>query len=171
MHFSANPSPEMHRKYAPIATASNPHPVADIGTIYISFIADSTIGVKQMRSFIQEVTAAHHHTGILVTNVPTSSGALKIIPAVADQCRIETFVESELLVNITQHELVPKHVLLSREERMALLARYRLKDTQLPRIQHHDPVAKYLGLRRGQVVKIIRTSETAGRYASYRLCV
>jgi len=172
MTFSARPSDSMLAKYSTPATPENPNPPPpDIGTIWVEFLQDNSVGIKQMRNFAQHLSANNFHTGILITNVNITPAALKIIPAVASETRIECFVEQDLLVNITHHELVPKHVLLSKEERAKLLQRYRLKDTQLPRIQVGDPVARYLGLRRGQVVKIIRISETAGRYASYRLCV
>jgi DNA-directed RNA polymerase I, II, and III subunit RPABC1 len=137
------------------------------GTVWIEFSKDISIGIKQMKTFLQHIDQHNFSTGILVTQTSLTPAATKLTTAVAHRV-IESFLEQDLLVNITHHELVPKHLLLSNEEKKKLLERYRLKESQLPRIQTGDPVAKYLGLKRGQVVKIIRKSETAGRYASYR---
>ena len=41
----------------------------------------------------------------------------------------------------------------------------------MPKILLNDPVAKFLGLKRGDVVKITRKSETAGTYTTYRIAV
>ena len=106
--------------------------------------------------------------GLTFTLLPRLSQALAEVSSVF---LVEHFRDEELLVDITEHELVPEHVVLTDEEKAVLLARYKLKDTQLPRIQHGDPVARYFGISRGQVVKITRASETAGRYVTYRLCI
>lgn len=140
---------------------------SEVGNIWVEFNGDQNIGVKQLRNFGHTLNEHNFSSGIFITAVPVTGAAQKIIPSLHPLI-MEIFMEQDLLVNITQHELVPKHVLLSAEEKAALLARYRLKESQLPRIQQGDPVARYLGLKRGQVVKIIRKSETAGRYASYR---
>ena len=171
MRFSARPSPSMIEKHADIPTAANPNPAPpDIGMLWIEFNGESNVGIKQLKAFAHYIAENNYSTGILVTQVSITPSALKIIPTVLPSV-IETFLEQDLLVNISHHELVPKHVLLSKAEKQALLQRYRLKESQLPRIQVGDPMARYLGLRRGQVVKIIRKSETAGRYASYRWAI
>jgi hypothetical protein len=39
----------------------------------------------------------------------------------------QTFLAGELRVNITKHELVPKHIVLSEEDKRTLLKRYHLQ--------------------------------------------
>jgi DNA-directed RNA polymerase I, II, and III subunit RPABC1 len=169
MNFQARPSEAMLTKYTALPTKSSPNPEPQIGTIYIEFSTEAAIGIKHLRNFAQFLNDRNFYSGIYITSASVTTSALK--QAANLPIGIEVFQETDLLVNITKHELVPKHILLSPEEKKALLDRYRLKETQLPRIRVEDPVAKYLGLRRGQVVKIIRKSETAGRYASYRWCI
>jgi DNA-directed RNA polymerase I, II, and III subunit RPABC1 len=172
MAFRLRPTQMMVEKLTEPPTPRNPNPEASFGEIYVEFNGDPNLGIKPVKAFVHTISEQNIHTGILITSVSPTSASLKIAAALDPKKHsVEIFQEAELVVNITLHELVPKHVLLSYEEKAKLLERYRLKESQLPRIQRSDPVAKYLGLRRGQVVKIIRKSETAGRYASYRWCI
>ncbi|QDS71887.1 hypothetical protein FKW77_010185 [Venturia effusa] len=169
---TATPSPKMIETLTEPPSPRNPNPTPTFGTIRIAFNGEHNVGIKPLKQFVQACAEDGIHTGILITAVAPTSASLKITAALDPKDQIiEIFQESELVVNITLHELVPTHVLLSHKEKKELLERYRLKESQLPRIQRSDPVAKYFGLKRGQVVKIIRKSETAGRYASYRWCI
>lgn len=171
MAFTARPSAAMLAKYTPLPRpGQDAAPEAQIGTVHVEFATESSIGIKHLKAFAQLLSEKNYYTGIFVTQTAPTSSALKIIPSLLPTI-MEIFREEDLLVNISRHELVPKHTLLSAEDKKRLLERYRLKETQLPRIRVDDPMAKYLGLRRGQVVKIIRRSETAGRYASYRWAI
>ncbi|KAG9392226.1 DNA-directed RNA polymerase RPB5 subunit eukaryote/virus [Carpediemonas membranifera] len=88
--------------------------------------------------------------------------------------RLDLFCEEELIVNITKHVLVPLHIRLTDEQKKELFKRYRIdinNATALPRLLKKDPVRRYYGFEKGDVIKIVRSSETAGRYISYRIVV
>ncbi|KAF8920211.1 RNA polymerase [Mucidula mucida] len=138
--------------------------------IFIYFSDEKSVGVKTMRKLLTILDEKSIQRGIIVFPGNMTPSARKVIVQTASQYRLEEFSEADLLVNIVHHTLVPRHDVLTTEQKKILLEKYRLKETQLPRIQLADPVARYYGLRRGQVVKITRPSETSGRYASYRIC-
>lgn len=140
-------------------------------TLFVFFPEDLKVGVKPIRNYCNRMKEENVSSAILVVQEGITPFAKQALNEMAPRYKIEHFRETELLVDITEHCLVPEHRVLSREEKLALLKRYKLKDSQLPRIQITDPISRYYGLSRGQVVKIIRPSETAGRYVTYRVVV
>jgi len=142
--------------------------------IFVFFPKDDSkpVGVKTIEEYYKRMRAeAVTRSLVILPSNGITPFAKQCVTKMPKGLITELFSEEEMLVNITHHNLVPKHQLLTEDEKVAVLQKYKLKETQLPRIQVTDPVARYFGLQKGQVVKIIRPSETAGRYVTYRLVV
>lgn len=79
--------------------------------------------------------------------------------------------QDKYVVDIFESELVPKHEILSPEEKEALLQKLGVNERKLPRILEKDPAAKRIGAKKGDVIRIIRKSTSAGVAEYYRYVV
>jgi len=69
------------------------------------------------------------------------------------------------------HIYVPKHVIMTKNEAEEVLEKYHCKATELPLIFSNDPAIVGLGIKPGDMIKIIRESATAGESFYYRYVV
>ena len=72
---------------------------------------------------------------------------------------------------MSTHFLIPKHELLTKEESAQILGRYNSLPSQFPYILATDAIAKEVGAKPGDFVRITRRSETAGTSTYYRYVV
>jgi len=75
------------------------------------------------------------------------------------------------LKKILEHKTVPKHEILSKKEVEGLLNSYGISSENLPKINVDDPVAQVLKAKKGDVLKITRSSLTAGEALYYRIVI
>jgi DNA-directed RNA polymerase subunit H (RpoH/RPB5) len=85
---------------------------------------------------------------------------------------LQFFQLNELQFNPTQHQLVPPHRKLSNEEATEIMNKYLIKSKlQMPIILKTDVIAKWHGLKQGDIVEIIRYNENSGKSYYYRCCI
>jgi len=76
-----------------------------------------------------------------------------------------------LQYNILNHELVPKHTVLTHKESEEFRQKFNItNDKQIPDISRFGPVSQLIGIRPGNICKIIRPSKTAISTEFYRIC-
>lgn len=140
----------------------------------VFFTPPNRLTSESMKEYLELARRDDCHRVIFVTPLRPNAIVRKNVDNINRNdlsLRVEVFEEDDLAVNITKHELVPLHTPLEVEEVKAVLQAHALELHQLPRILSSDPVAAYYGLERGQVVRIERTSMSAGIYVTYRQVV
>jgi DNA-directed RNA polymerase subunit H (RpoH/RPB5) len=87
--------------------------------------------------------------------------------------RISFFSFFHLVNNPLRHVLVPKHVIVPKDDHEALMETYNLTSiAKFPMIRYHiDPIVRILGAIPGDILKITRPSPTSGTYDIYRVVV
>ena len=143
------------------------------GNLTVHFLGEDKIKLESLRNIVSDLAKAEvYHAIVVGTGInKRMKEYLDNLQRESTPIRVEAFEYEELIINITKHELVPHHEILSKTEKEQLLDRYKVTENQLPRINVADPVARFLGARRGDVIKIVRKSPTAGRYVTYRYVV
>ena len=86
--------------------------------------------------------------------------------------RVSFFSIDMLVINPLRHVLVPKHELVPEAEHKELMDRlYVTAKSKFPEIKFHiDMIARCIGAVPGDIVKITRSSASAGNAIIYRVC-
>jgi DNA-directed RNA polymerase I, II, and III subunit RPABC1 len=140
-----------------------------IGEYLITFSKKSRIGSTEIEEFTKLMADNGTTRGIFIVESKPSASIIKLFRA--NTAALQIFHKKQLLFDITTHRKVSPHRILTNEEKNVVLERYRANPDFMPQIDSQDAMAKWIGARPGDIVEILRKSETAGSTPYYRVCV
>ncbi len=126
-----------------------------------------TVGVEILRNTIKARDIGEFTHAIIIGGERYTYAARRE----AKEMDVELLHHRFLSIDLFQHDLVPEHDIITQKEIEAIEKEYGIDRMQLPKIKAGDPAAKAIGARPGDVIRIIRDSETAGRHVVFRYCV
>jgi len=142
------------------------------GNIYIHFHNEpKSIAKSDLKSLVSSLVQKYEDENIKIIILLKEKGNGSILKELfkEEYKNVEIFMNKNLIFNITHHEYVPKHTILSKEEEDEVLQKYNLTKNKLPKILKSDPVARYYGMKNDQICKILRKSPEVGEAIYYRL--
>jgi len=145
---------------------------------YIKFVLFTKLRVANTKTLIENMIDEYVTEGdtiifVVKDKINNIESYESLLATYLEQNKImvQIFWIDTLLTNITKHELVPEMRILNEEEKQDVFQKANVSTfTQMPLILKTDPVAKFYGLIRGDMVEIIRPSPTGGVYKNYRYC-
>ena len=136
-------------------------------TNFVIKIINRTITGKKIEDIEQFIDIYKNDYKFLIVQ----SINLKNVDLLNKITNLEIFTIDELLVNIIEHHLVPKHRLLTNDEKELLLQEYDIKTKNLARIYITDPIARYYNAKIGDIMEIERYTPNSGKSIIYRTVV
>ena len=129
--------------------------------------------MEPISTLLQSILATTFTHFIFVVHDPITRFEYQSLVKVSElrNYRMEVFLWRELVINVSHHSLVPEHVLLTKSEGVRVLSEINCTPLQLPKIFANDPQARYHGASVGDIFRINRRSETAGKTKCYRIVV
>ncbi len=128
---------------------------------------EATVGVTSINRLQKVMKDAEIERGIIVTDGRYTHA----VKQSAKKKKIELLPKTFPVFDLFEHALVPKHEILTEEEKKQLLSQFKVQPYQLPQIKASDPAVKAIGAKPGDVLRIIRKSSTAGEHLAYRYVV
>ena len=125
----------------------------DNSVFYIQFAPEPRINVRILRRIQSESKETTH---ILLVSTHGGTSFCKHLPK-----NISIITYAQLFINIYRHEHVPKHTVVQKQDYEHIRD---LEDHNIPRLMFTDPVALYLGLAIGDIVRIHRNSLHSSDY-------
>lgn len=147
--------------------------------IYVKYYIQKKLGKTNVYDYVDDIFSVEQILTkddelIIFTKHKPNDTLIKLMKMIytSDGYFVNIYHMKQYLFNILNHKLVPKHEVMTDDEKSELYKKYNItKDSEIPEISRFDPVAQAIGLRPEQVCKITRSSPTSITSVFYRFCV
>ena len=146
--------------------------------VYVKYHLAKTLPRQNINDYIDDLfnleqVLSKNDTLIIVIKQEPHEPLLNMLRHIWEQDGIYIIVYNleRLQFNILEHSYVPKHVIMNEKEIAEMKHKYNISnDLEIPEISRYDPVAMAIGMRPGDICKIVRSSKTAITSNYYRIC-
>jgi DNA-directed RNA polymerases I, II, and III subunit RPABC1 len=163
-------------KFEPVGNPMNETRMYTFGGVLVVFSEKTRITIQELGNMLN-FASENKFTGgmIIVTPTNPSDSVLEIVRehiSNKENQLVQIFYQSHLNFDISKHEKVPKHRILTEAEVQEVMKEFHIVDIKkIPKIDSQDPMAKWIGARPGDVVEVTGMCLASGENKRYRYCL
>lgn len=131
--------------------------------IYVNMNLIEKANIEEIKSCVAFLNQEEVKHCLLIYNGNPTPAVKSFVNACPDiGLQLELFSLGDLQFNITKHYLVPKHILLSKDDARKFKEKIGL---QIAILLKSDPIARFYNFSKGDIIKVIRSNG----FISYRI--